>query len=103
MRTVSLICAILLFISILPLSQWFPWLPDWYVQFWKAFVCAGSLWLAYKDFKYKSLAVWNLGLIMIAIYYNPIFPINIQMPFISAPIALLCILFLVVFAFKRIG
>ena len=101
MRTVSLICAILLLISILPIYQWFPWLPEWYLQLWKAFVCAGSLWLAYKDFKYKSLAVWNLGLIMIAVFYNPIFPITIEMTFISAAIALLCILFLIVFAFKR--
>lgn len=101
MRTVSLVCAILLFISILPIYTWFPWLPSWYVQLWEAFVCAGTLWLAYKDFKYKSLAVWNLGLLMMAVFYNPIFPIRLENTYISAAIALLCILFLSVFAFKR--
>lgn len=101
MRTVSLICAILLFISVLPIYTWFSWLPDWYISFWKAFVCAGALWLAYKDFKYKSLAVWNLGLVMIAFFYNPIFPIVLESTFISAAISLLCVLFLAVFAFKR--
>lgn len=101
MRTVSLLCAILLFISILPVYSWFPWLPAWYLQLWTSFVCAGTLWLAYKDYKYKNLAVWNLGLVMMAIFYNPIFPIQLESSYISGAIALLCILFLCVFAFKR--
>lgn len=101
MRTVSLICAILLLISILPLHQWIPELPSWYFALWKAFVCAGALWLAYKDYKYKNLAVWNLGLLMIAVYYNPIFPIIIEMTYIATAISLLCVLFFTVFAFKR--
>lgn len=101
MRTVSWICAILLLISILPLNSWIPNLPHWYTPLWQSFVCAGGLWLAWKDFKNKSLAAWNLGLIMMAIYYNPIFPIEFESSYVSTPISLLCILFLLVFAYKR--
>ncbi|MEG1617530.1 MAG: hypothetical protein RR202_02120 [Bacteroidales bacterium] len=101
MRTVSWICAFLLLIGILPLGSWFSWLPDWYVQLWKAFVCAGAIWLAWKDFRYKSLATWNLALVMIAVYYNPIFPIHMQNSYVEAAISILCMLFLIAFGYKR--
>ena len=101
MRIVSWICAILLLISIFPVYSWFPWLNDWYLQLWKSFVFAGAIWLAWKDFKYKSLAVWNFALVMIAIYYNPVFPISFQNTYIEGAISVLCIMFFIVFAYKR--
>lgn len=101
MRTVSWICAILLLISIFPLYSWFPWLPQWFTRLWMAFVCAGALWLAWKDYRYKSLAVWNLALLMIAVYYNPIFPIHLESTYEQAAISILCSLFLFAFGYKR--
>ena len=101
MKTVSWICIIFLIVGILPMHTWLNEVPVWYTSMWKAVVCAGGLWLAWKDYRNKSLAVWNLALIMMAIYYNPIFPIDITNSYIATPISLLTILFLIVFAYKR--
>lgn len=101
MKTVSWICALLLLLSILPATNWFPVLENWYPMLLRSFISAGCLWLAWKDYRYKSLATWNLALVMMAVFYNPLYPFLFETTFINGAIALLCVLFLVVFANKR--
>ncbi|MDO5570551.1 MAG: hypothetical protein Q4F97_03685 [Bacteroidales bacterium] len=101
MKTVSLICVAVLVISLFPIMSWLPSSEHWFTQVWKSIVCGGFLWLAWKDFRNKSLAVWNLALLMGAIYYNPIFSIEKEYSPTSTYITLFAILFLIVFAFKR--
>ena len=65
----------------------------------KSFVCALSVWLAYRDYKYKNLAVWNLVLVAMAVYYNPFYQFGMETAFIGVSITLIYILFLFYFVF----
>lgn len=101
MKIVSLVCAFSLILIILPLADWFVWLPEWYGNFINSVICAGALWMAWKHYRQKSFAIWNLSLLMIAVYYNPIFKIEFESRYINILISLMCFVFFIFFAFRK--
>ena len=100
-KIVSLVCALFLIFVILPLEKWMPWLPIWYGNMVNSVICAGALWLAWKHYRQKSFAIFNLSLLMIAIYYNPIFIIEFDSRYINVLIALMCFIFFIFYAFRK--
>ena len=101
MKILSLIGVGALVLILLPLYNWFTWLPLWAERVFNSLVCAGTLWMAWRHYRQKSVGIWNLALVMIAIYFNPIFIIKFESTYINAFIDLICILFLAFFAFRK--
>lgn len=63
-------------LSIIALAQ----LPYGYYQFLRIVICISAAYLAYREYQsnHKAITIWAVVFVLLAILFNPIFPIHLS-------------------------
>ena len=75
--------------------------PYWLDRLTSSLICAGALWIAWREFRMRQLTAWVIALVMIAGYFNPFYRIQVADKQMNLIIVLLSALIFAAFGYHR--
>ncbi len=75
--------------------------PYWLDRLTSSLVCAGALWIAWREFRVRQFTAWVIALVMIAIYFNPFYWMQVANQRLNLIISLLSALIFAAFGYHR--